>query len=123
MQEIARIAEASTTAYTPMHEVTDPAKVLEIAADMAAHGWRGAPLLVDGDDALTGTHRLAAIRHLWGEQGLEVAALVVTVDEVLDVAGLDRSDLECCDDAYERTQFLAEVLPSEMTVYLGLDAH
>ena len=47
----------------PLHEVRDADKVAALAADMAANGWTGRPVLVvDGEvmQAITGTHRLAA---------------------------------------------------------------
>ena len=64
------------------HMAPEPAKVAELAADMAASGWQGAPILVWGDVALTGTHRLAAA----AEAGIEAHVL-----DLLDIAAdIDR---------------------------------
>jgi ParB-like chromosome segregation protein Spo0J len=52
------------TSLTPPHAVVRPEQVDELAADMRAHGWRGAALVgyphQDGVQLLTGTHRQAA---------------------------------------------------------------
>jgi ParB-like chromosome segregation protein Spo0J len=46
---------------TQPHEMTDPAKVASLAADMTANGWTGRPVLASASgQALTGSHRIAA---------------------------------------------------------------
>lgn len=49
---------------TPLHAVMDPAKVSAIRASLEEDGWVGAPLVVDGDQLLTGVHRYAAAKSL-----------------------------------------------------------
>jgi hypothetical protein len=66
----------------PWHE-TDPAKVGQLAASMAAGGWQGAPVVVDGQTLLTGHHRTAAARHA----GIFVP--VVKGEDILAAAGVD----------------------------------
>lgn len=48
------------TELKPRHEVTDPDKANRLAADMRKNGWQGRPVLVWGDKALTGVHRIEA---------------------------------------------------------------
>lgn len=49
----------------PLHEVHDDAKVDMLVGSILTNGWQGRPLLAieygDGLQALTGTHRLAAL--------------------------------------------------------------
>lgn len=46
--------------YTTYHEVRDQAKLAELICSMERHGWQGAPLVADGDQLLTGSHRYPA---------------------------------------------------------------
>lgn len=45
----------------------EPEKVLEIASSIRENGWRGAPILTYGNTLITGSHRLAALDILAGE--------------------------------------------------------
>lgn len=46
----------------PPHDVDDVQKVQTLGSSLQAEGWIGPPLLVAGNQALTGTHRLAAAK-------------------------------------------------------------
>jgi hypothetical protein len=66
----------------PFHEVRHARKMRTLAERMSASGWQGRPLLavetVQGIQALTGSHRLAAAR----KAGLStVPVYVITVSE------------------------------------------
>jgi len=71
---------AATTVEALNEYTTHPdpheAKVAALAAAMEADGWTGAPVLVQGVQAVTGTHRIAAAR----AAGIDL--------EVLDLADL-----------------------------------
>jgi hypothetical protein len=71
---------------TPLHEITDWGKALDLAASIEDRGWQGAPLVVDGDQLLTGTHRYAACQVL-GLLDDEIPT--VEIAEVFAAAGLD----------------------------------
>jgi ParB-like chromosome segregation protein Spo0J len=43
-----------------LHEEVDPYRVGQIAASMRDHGWVGAPIVMDGENLLTGHHRWTA---------------------------------------------------------------
>lgn len=118
LTRVADLAGWSATAFDPPHPVTDPDKVRALADDMAEWGWQGPPLLVDGADALTGSHRLAAAR----AADVELVP-VVTVDEVLDAFDLDRVMLAGCGDVYTRAMRLRVLLPGDVVAFLGVDAH
>lgn len=49
--------------YRPCNEV-DKAKVDKLVESMLANGWQGCPVLVYGDELLTGSHRLAALKRI-----------------------------------------------------------
>lgn len=71
------IIERDATRIHAMHETSihpdpDPERVAELAADMRAHGWQGAPVLTWGDLAISGTHRIVAAR--------EAEVMVPTLD-------------------------------------------
>lgn len=85
----------------PQHEVKDPAKARAIARSIRREGWRGRPLVVADFGragtlagkrylALTGTHRLAALRQLREKRAPAV---------VVDVARWSYEDARELDDA------------------------
>lgn len=101
----------------PLHEVHDEAKVDGLVESILANGWQGRPLLAvewgDGRQALTGTHRLAALveirrmrdrNELTDEQDALVAGLRVPVlvverqdDDELITARDNEERLEVCE--------------------------
>ena len=73
--------------YQPIHEVQDESRLASMRAALA-RGETLPPIVVCGDVALSGTHRLAA----WDAEGVEPVAVEVTDDEYRDavtVIGLD----------------------------------
>ena len=46
----------------PPHEVDNFLKLNELKSSFVKLGWIGPPLIVSGDQALTGTHRIAAAK-------------------------------------------------------------
>ncbi len=47
-----------------LHPIRDGMRLVELARSLETHGWQGPPVVVDGDRALTGSHRVAAIKVL-----------------------------------------------------------
>lgn len=124
------LADTTSGLPEPLHSAEDAAKVMRLADDMAANGWQGAPLVVDGEQAITGSHRIAALAALVNGQGIEVHAPRVQISDVFAAAGLDWSAhlAEHGADAgywqwYEAAAAAGHVLPAELVEYLGLDAH
>jgi len=94
---------------TPKHGVTNTAKLDQMIADMrAADGWPLGmpPVLVAGDnEALTGSHRLAAAHTLGIEpQCLNIQAVI---DQLID-DGYDWTEIICMDD-YELARTLRTI--------------
>lgn len=127
-EEIAELTYVTRSSFDPPHGVTDPGKVVAIAGDMAVHGWRGAPIVVDGGDggwALTGTHRLAAVRHaLYEMDEAEVPVEYVEIGDLCRQYGIDWTALlldEHDGDTYQAAAALRFLLPREVVDYLGFD--
>lgn len=98
----------------------DQGHVNEIAADMREHGWRGAPLVVLPDYALsyTGTHRLRAA------QAAELDTVpAVQLHDLFEACGLDLDAL--CDEhdlglTSDRHQ-IVNLLPADIAAAYCLD--
>ena len=119
---IADITEVSHGGLNPLHDVTDPAKVASLAADMAERGWQGPPLVVDGENALTGTHRIAAVRALRNTEGIRVAIPRVEIADLCAAYGLVWAALrDQYGDSYWAAAALRDLLPREVVDYLGID--
>jgi len=125
--DLTEITDTATGTFTPLHEVTDPAKVDALAAAMAEHGWQGPPIVSQGGsggNALTGVHRLAAVDRLWNEEGVEVRIDHVDVGELCERYGVDWTALlmdEHDGDTYQAAAALRDLLPAEVRAYLGFD--
>ena len=63
-EQMVDAAEGRDGVYIVPVNRTDPEKVKKIAASMEEHGWQGPPLLVFKDEAITGSHRLAAAKRI-----------------------------------------------------------
>lgn len=126
--------------FTPWHEVVDTAKRDAIAASMACHGWVGPPILVDGEYACTGSHRLGAVEKLCNDEGILMAIEYVEVADLCAEFGLDWEAIlyehsivisEADEERPEIREYdttaalvaLAERLPADVVDYLGLDVH
>ena len=99
--------------YNPIHEPYDKDKLDSMVAEIL-DGNDMPPILVDGDNALTGSHRIAAYAEAqslldngsegpWAE--LEVPAVEVDADELARAyeAGCDEPN-DVCDWLYHNTQ-------------------
>lgn len=108
------------TGYVTGQLDLDEQHVTEIATNMRAHGWQGAPLVVlpDYARAYSGTHRLAAAE---AAELTEVPA--VTLAAVFEAHGLDLDEVATeggLSLLYDRAEILAH-LPDETLVAYGLD--
>lgn len=106
----------------PYHEVRDPNKVQALAESMERNGWTGPPIVVDGEQALTGVHRIAAWRSL-GRPDYEIPT--IELSEVFAEAGLDMAECHAAwgcptidDPAF--AQFINE-LPRSVREKYGID--
>ena len=60
-------------------------RIQELAEEMRQMGWQGSPLVVHGDQVLSGAERYEAARFL----GREDEVPRITLDELFEEAGLD----------------------------------
>lgn len=116
------ITETASFGVDPPREVTDRAKLAALTADMATHGWRGAPIVVDGEQALTGSHRIAAVTALWNTEGMGIPIPRVEISELCEMVELDWLALvDEFTDRYEAAAALQLLLPRDVVEYLGYD--
>jgi hypothetical protein len=125
-EQIGALTDTCTGVFTPLHDSLDQDKVAELAADMAEHGWRGAPLVTEGGangKAYTGSHRIAAVVHLWNDHGVEVPIPYINITELCSTYGVDWAALldEWVGDTYQAAAALRFDLPREVVEYLGFD--
>lgn len=66
-----------------VHEERDGGKTQLLIEDMSVNGWQGCPLVADGDQLITGTHRYIAA------QALDIAVPTIQLDELYALAGLN----------------------------------
>lgn len=116
------LAEWCTTFPTPAHQADDADRLAALRASMDENGWVGAPVLVDGEQALTGSHRITAAAR-------EMLDAIPRV-EVRDLAaayGIDWDALvadQCGDETllwYRAAIELADLLSADVVAYLGMD--
>ena len=109
---------------TPLHSVTDRDKVTAIRASLEQNGWVGAPLVIDGDQLLTGVHRYAAAQSLdWRDAEIPTVELA----DLFAEAGLDMAACHAewgypTSDEPAFVNFV-EMLPLAMRVAYGIDLH
>lgn len=106
-----------------LHEVRDEAKVIVLAAHIKRHGWQGAPLVVEGDRLLTGTHRYAACQLLGMGDG-EIPTIAVA--DLFAEAGLDFAATFADEDRgdwYHAMVWTLEALPAAVRDEYGIDIH
>ncbi|CRK59100.1 hypothetical protein [Alloactinosynnema sp. L-07] len=109
------LTETRDGGIDPVHHVTDRAKLAVLVTDMDEHGWVGPPLLVDGEQALTGAHRLVAARETFTPMPR------VDIGELCDALGLKWAELRHPDgDIDANLDIAAEHLPTEIADYLGV---
>jgi hypothetical protein len=104
-------------AYTPYHDIRDEAKLSELVASMQVHGWQGAPLVADGDQLITGSHRYVA-----AEQA-GIVALVVDIRDIYPEWDALHAEYGAPTiDESDYTFALAD-LPTALREEYGIDAH
>lgn len=105
------------------HDADDQDKVVALASSMREYGWIGAAVVVTGDQALTGSHRIAAA---------DLADVDVPIIEIADLMaehGQSWDELLADHDMgdgmgwYEAGRWLDHHLPAEVIAYYGLDLH
>lgn len=106
----------------PAHEIRDDDKLAALTASMREHGWHGAPIVIAkegyGDQALTGSHRLAAA------EAADIEVPVVDIRTLAADHGHDFDELvQACGDLFDAARRLADQLPADVTAYYGLDLH
>ena len=102
-----------------LHGETDHKKTLELQRNMEANGWVGAPLVVEGDQLINGTHRYIAARNL------EIEIPTIELEELYIMAGLDMLEIHEAHgfptlDEPEYADFLGE-LPYSIRNKYGID--
>ena len=81
-----------------LHEIDDEAKAQQLAADMDARGWHGAPLIADGTQLLTGAHRYHAWTRICERPASEIP--IVDIRDLFATQNLDYDAL-MADEAFE----------------------
>lgn len=122
--QISAITETRSHGLDPLHEPNNTAKVAELAASMKTNGWQGAPIVAAGEQALTGSHRIAAVSHLWNRDGIDVEIPRVEIADLCELYGLHWTTIlmdEHDGDTYQAASALRELLPREVVGYLGYD--
>lgn len=102
----------------PLHDALDADKLAVLVQDMNEAGWRGAPLVVDDDQAVTGSHRYWAAL----ETGTEIPR--IDISDLCDLFDIDWiAHVEAFDDWIDRYIHIADRFPVEVRDYLGFDIH
>lgn len=123
IEQIDDITETRSHGIDPLHEPYNAAKVAELADALRANGWQGAPIVVAGEQAVTGSHRIAAATRLWNQDGIEVEIPRIEISDLCELYGLDWDAItaEYDYDLYEAATALKHKLPREVVDYLGYD--
>ncbi|WP_040793306.1 ParB N-terminal domain-containing protein [Nocardia paucivorans] len=120
---LAQIEELTEISYCgcgfdPLDGIVDPDKVAALAASMRENGWCGAPIVVHGEQALTGTHRY------WAARETDTDIPRIQIEDVCDICDVDwAAHCEWWTTRYDCYVRIAEELPREVVEYLGLDLH
>lgn len=106
--------------YETVNGIEDQAKFDALVASMTTNGWQGAPVVVWGDQAVTGSHRLYAA------EAADIRPEVITIDEVCEEAGttlaalIEEADAEYL-DWYQQAREVRYALPAEIVEKYGID--
>lgn len=107
-----------------LHEEKDRAKTERLMKSIQEDGWKGVPLVYDGEQLLTGTHRYLAAQELgWGDSDIPM----IELEAVYAEAGLNMKELHeqhespTIDEWDEWVRFLSE-LPESIRDKYGIDA-
>ncbi|MGW5724408.1 hypothetical protein ACWEVP_50180 [Amycolatopsis sp. NPDC003865] len=122
------LAQHAGGLFNPPHNVVDRGKRAALMRDMAERGWRGPPLLVNDENALTGSHRIAAVAELWNSKRIDVPIRHVEVADLcaefdIDWAALVERWVADSGDLVDLVALLIELLPAAVVDYLGMDLH
>lgn len=118
LAQIQEWTETHEGGINPLHEVADQSKFEALKTSMDEDGWIGAPLVVDGDQALTGSHRYwAAIETFTEIPRIDIADLCDVCDIDWDAHRAEYPD------SIEAYIAIADVLPADVVAYLGMDLH
>lgn len=79
--------EEKAMRLAPLHEEREPEKTKLLMESMKVNGWAGSPLVRDGEQLITGTHRYLAA------QNLGIAPPTIELDELFARAGLNMQGL------------------------------
>ncbi|MFI8977146.1 hypothetical protein ACIGO9_29985 [Nocardia asteroides] len=112
----------TVTGMAPVHAVTDPAKLAALKASMSDTGWQGAPLVADGDQAVTGAHRHAAVVALRAE-GIFLDFPAVQVADLAAEYDIDWGEIRDEYTEWDRYIEFADRLPTDVVDYFGFDLH
>lgn len=112
--------------YQPYHEVRDLMKLTALVESMAKDGWVGGPIVIQGEQAITGSHRLAAaalVMDRWerDEDVVEVHVETVEFRDLFEDAGLDLDEV-ARDANYDMTE-IVNALPASVKAEYGIDLH
>lgn len=108
-----------------LHEVRDTAKVRDLEARIERDGWQGSPLVVDGEQLLTGTHRYAACKAL-GMPDYEIPT--IDIRDLFADAGMDfHASWSAAEDIYadwcQAMVYVLDQLPPVIRDTYGIDLH
>ncbi|EWM19797.1 hypothetical protein KUTG_10101 [Kutzneria sp. 744] len=122
------LIEHATGIFNAPNSVVDRDKYAALMSDMAERGWQGPPLLVDGENAFTGSHRIAAVSDLWNRERITVEIPYVQVADLcaefdIDFDALVEDWVAGSGDMLDLSDRLTELLPAEVVAYLGMDLH
>ncbi|MCX4097729.1 hypothetical protein [Nocardia sp. alder85J] len=110
--------ETHAGGINPVHDAHDQAKLAALIEDMTENGWQGAPLVVDGEQALTGSHRYwAAIATCTEIPRIDVTDLCRLFDVDWDTHRDEHYEI------YDAYRMLPDLFPADVVAYLGLDLH
>ncbi len=102
----------------PLHAVADQAKVEGIAASLESNGWQGAPLVVDGENLLTGVHRYAAAQSLdWVDYEIPT----IEISDIFAANGLDWAQM--MEEENGDLEYVLRQLPQAVLDKYGIDIH
>lgn len=118
MQTVDELAEEISGTLNQRHWPDDPDRLAAITQSMTDCGWIGAPVVADGENALTGTHRIQAAHDT------DTPLRVVQIADLCTVYGVDWNDIyRAYDYDWERLAELDRLLPRDVVAYLGLDQY
>ena len=102
----------------PLHR-TQAAKVEKLTESMIAHGWVGQPIVVDGEQLITGNHRHEAANRA-GVQAEVIDIRYIFSEQELDYDAIMAKEM-VYDDWYQALQYALKEIPQEVQNEYGID--